>query len=107
MGELADVPTVLLVNVRVSAAWRDSVNQTLADAVGRHPRSRLVDWYGISDGHADWLQSDGTHFRTTSGPGAAAFANLIAGSIPPPPTTTTSPPARTPITVTTTTAAMG
>ncbi len=85
MAELVDVPTVLLVNVRVSAPWRDSVNQTLADAAGRHPRIRLVDWYAASEGHADWFQSDGTHFRTTSGPGANAFADLIVASIPPPP----------------------
>jgi hypothetical protein len=92
LAELADIPTVLLVNVRVSAAWRASVNQTLADATGRHPNARLVDWYGASEGHADWFQSDGTHFRTTSGPGANAFADLIAGSIPPPATTTTAVP---------------
>jgi peptidoglycan/LPS O-acetylase OafA/YrhL len=82
MGELADVPTVLLVNVRVHASWQDSVNQTLADAARRHPTITLVDWHGYSDGHRDWFQRDGTHFRTTSGPGANAYADLIAGSIP-------------------------
>ncbi|PZR81676.1 MAG: hypothetical protein DLM65_05420 [Candidatus Aeolococcus gillhamiae] len=41
--------------------------------------------------HADWFQADGTHFKTSSGSGANAYADLIAGSIPPPPTTTTAP----------------
>lgn len=92
MRELTGVPTVLLVNVRVDGSWRDSVNQTFADSAGRHATIRLVDWYGYSDGHHDWFQRDGTHFRTTSGPGANAYADLIAGSIPPPEPATTGTP---------------
>ncbi|MEA2647023.1 MAG: hypothetical protein QOE92_2106, partial [Chloroflexota bacterium] len=38
-----------------------------------------VDWYGYSEGHAEWFWSDGTHLRPE---GAAAYAALIAGSIP-------------------------
>jgi lysophospholipase L1-like esterase len=95
MGELVDVPAVLFVNVRVSARWQDAVNQTLAEAVGRHPNARLVDWHGASAGHPEWFQSDGTHFRTVSGPGANAYADLIAGAVaaavPPPTTMTTAP----------------
>lgn len=83
MRELAEVPTTLLVNVRVNGPWQDSVNATLADAARRHPAVRLVDWYGASEGHGDWFQSDGTHFKTTSGPGANAYADLISSSISP------------------------
>lgn len=90
MGELAGARAVLLVNVRVDRPWRASVNQTLAEATQRHPRARLVDWYGASEGHPDWFQGDGTHFRASNGPGAKAFADLIAGAVPPPPSTTTS-----------------
>ncbi len=81
MRELADVRTVLLVNVRVAGSWQDQVNQTLADAALRYPSIGLVDWHGHSDGHGEWFQSDGTHFKTTSGPGAKAYAELIVGSI--------------------------
>ena len=83
MAELAGVPSVLLVNVRVNGFWQDSVNQTFADAARRHPAIRLVDWHHHSDGHPDWFQSDGTHFKATSGPGAHAYADLLAGSVPP------------------------
>ncbi len=86
--ELAGVPAVLLVNVRVDGRWQDSVNETFADAARRHATIKLVDWHRSSEGHRDWFQSDATHFKTTSGPGANAYADAIASSIPPPETTT-------------------
>jgi hypothetical protein len=95
MRELTGVPNVLLVTVRVNTSWQNSVNQTLRDAAGRYSTIQIVDWYAHSAGHGDWFQSDGTHFRSSSGPGANAYADLIAGSIPPPPTTTTEPPTTT------------
>ncbi|MCU1449466.1 MAG: hypothetical protein JWP02_1636, partial [Acidimicrobiales bacterium] len=92
MREVPDVQNVLLVTVRVNKSWQNSVNQTLRDGAGRWPQIQIVDWYSYSSGHGDWFQGDGTHFRTSSGPGANAYADLIAGSIPPPPTTTTTAP---------------
>jgi hypothetical protein len=89
MAELNGVPNVLLVTVRVDRSWQDEVNQTLRGAAGRYPNVQIVDWYAASAGHGDWFQADGTHFRTSSGPGANAYADLLVGSIPPPPTTTT------------------
>ena len=77
--------TVLLVNLRVRTPWEGAVNATLADAAARHPNVTLVDWYAGSEGHREWFQSDGTHFKTTSGPGARAYAELIVRSMPPPP----------------------
>jgi len=96
MAELDQVPTVLFVNVRVSRAWQAEVNQALAAAAPRYPKMRLVDWFAFSAPHGEWMASDGTHTNTH---GAAAFADLLAGSIPPPPpppppaptTTTTAP----------------
>lgn len=84
MAELAGVAKVVLVNVRVGTPWRDAVNQVFADAAARHPTISLVDWHLASNGQRDWFQSDGTHFRTTSGPGASAFADLIVSAIFPP-----------------------
>jgi peptidoglycan/LPS O-acetylase OafA/YrhL len=92
MREVPDVQNVLLVTVRVDKSWQNSVNQTLRDGAARWPQIQIVDWYAYSSGHGDWFQADGTHFRTSSGPGANAYADLIAGSIPPPPTTTTTAP---------------
>jgi hypothetical protein len=90
MNELNGVPNVLLVTVRVDRSWQDEVNQTLRSAAARYPNVQIVDWYSYSAGHGDWFQADGTHFRTSSGPGANAYADLLVGSIPPPPTTTTA-----------------
>ena len=109
MRELTGVPNVLLVTVRVDRSWQNEVNQTLHDAAARYPNVQLVDWYSYSGGHGEWFQADGTHFRTSSGPGANAYADLLVGSIPPPPTTTTEPPTTTtpppvPTTTSTTTA---
>ena len=111
MAELNGVPNVLLVTVRVNRSWQDEVNQTLRNAAPRYPNAQIVDWYATSAGHGDWFQADGTHFRTSSGPGANAYADLLVGSIPPPPTTTTTtppPPPTTapPETTTSTTAAV-
>src|SRR5207248_2417324 len=95
MAELNGIPNVLLVNVRVNRSWQNEVNQTLASAAARYPTVQIVDWYAYSAGHGDWFQADGTHFRTSSGPGANGYANLLVGSIPPPPTTTTEAPTTT------------
>jgi hypothetical protein len=95
MAELNGVPNVLLVTVRVDRSWQDEVNQTLRNAATRYPNVQIVDWYSYSAGHGDWFQSDGTHFRTSSGPGANGYADLLVGSIPPPPTTTTEAPTTT------------
>jgi len=107
MNELNGVPNVLLVTVRVNRSWQDEVNQTLRSAAARYPTVQIVDWYSYSAGHSDWFQPDDTHFRTSSGPGANAYADLLVGSIPPPPTTTTEAPTTTappPPTTTSTTA---
>jgi len=95
MAELNGVPNVLLVTVRVNKSWQNEVNQTLRNAATRYPTVQIVDWYGYSAGHSDWFQADGTHFRTSSGPGANGYADLLVGSIPPPPTTTTEAPTTT------------
>jgi hypothetical protein len=94
VAQLAGVPNVLFVNVRVTKPWQDEVNQTLADAVARHPGVKLVDWLNFSAPHGEWFASDRTHLTET---GSAAFADLIVSSIPPPP-----PPVPAPTTTTTT-----
>ena len=95
VAQLAGVPNVLFVNLRVTKPWQAEVNQTLADAVARHPGVKLVDWFNVSAPHGEWFASDHTHLNET---GAAAFADLIVSAIPPPP----PPPAPAPTTTTTT-----
>jgi peptidoglycan/LPS O-acetylase OafA/YrhL len=69
---------VLLVTVRVDAAWQDAVNQALRDSASRYSSIKLVDWFGYSENHPEYFWNDGTHLRPA---GANAFADLIAGSL--------------------------
>jgi len=92
LSQLAGVPNVLVVNVRVTRSWQDEVNHALADAVARHPGVKLVDWFADSAPHGEWFESDHTHLKET---GMNAFADLIVGAIPPPPPPPPPPPATT------------
>jgi len=93
INELAGVPNVLLMNVRVPREWQDEVNSEINAAIARHPNVKLVDWFAVSGPHPEWFESDHTHLKEA---GMAAFADLIVSDIPPPPpppptTTTTMP----------------
>jgi len=82
LGELAAVPHVVLVTVRVDKPWQNLANESFRSAAGRNPKVHIADWYVHSSGHPEWFQSDGTHMKTSGGSGAQAYADLIAGSIP-------------------------
>ncbi|MBV9411779.1 MAG: acetyltransferase [Acidimicrobiia bacterium] len=92
IDELAGVPNVLLMNVRVPREWEAEVNSEINAAIARHPNVKLVDWFAVSGPHPEWFESDHTHLKEA---GMAAFADLIVRDIPPPPapppTTTTMP----------------
>lgn len=79
MKELAAVPHVLLVTVRMPRDWEAATNATLHAAAERHPTIQLVDWHGYSNGHPDWFASDGVHVNAR---GAQAYADLIGGALP-------------------------
>ncbi|HUP84398.1 MAG TPA: acyltransferase family protein [Acidimicrobiales bacterium] len=100
----AEVPDVVVVNVRVPKTWEAQSNQVIGDNVGAVERMRLADWHEAS-GHPGILGSDGVH-PTPSG--ARVYARLALAPrpepqpAPPPPappepepaatTTTTEPP---------------
>ncbi len=75
---LADVPRVVIVNVRVPRDWQGPVNERLAAGVTRHPNAVLADWYGLSEGHPEWFAADRYHL---SDQGMDAYANLVAASL--------------------------
>ncbi len=75
---LTDVPTVLLVNVRVTHDWEGSVNAALAGEAGRFPNVRLVDWYDASAGHGGDFYSDGTHLNAG---GQKLYASVIESAL--------------------------
>ncbi|MGI9193321.1 MAG: acyltransferase family protein [Actinomycetota bacterium] len=84
LAKLGSVPHIVLVTNRVNKPWQDPVNRVFRSAADRNPKVKIADWFGLSAGHSEWFQADGTHFKTTSGPGARAYAELIGGSIPEP-----------------------
>ncbi len=75
LDELALVPRVVLVNVRVPRPWMGPNNELMSAVAVEYPNVVLVDWAGASDGHREYLVSDGVHL---TGQGAAAYANVIA-----------------------------
>ena len=80
MEELADVPRVLFVNVRVARDWEAEINRQLAAGVKRWDNAFLVDWHGYSAGHEQtWLNTrDGVHMVAE---GAKAYTRLIQASL--------------------------
>jgi len=47
---LADVPEVLIVNVRVPRSWEDEVNGILEETVANWPEAHIIDWHDASVG---------------------------------------------------------
>lgn len=87
----ADVPDVVIVNVRVPKSWEAQSNRVIADNVGSYERMRLADWYETSK-TPGVLGSDGVH-PTPSG--ARVYARLALAARPapePPPEPPTDPP---------------
>jgi peptidoglycan/LPS O-acetylase OafA/YrhL len=79
MDVLRDVPTVILVTVRVNQRWQDQVNSALIAGAERWPNARLVDWKGLSQEHPDYFYDDQTHLTAAGG---AAYAQFLASQVP-------------------------
>jgi peptidoglycan/LPS O-acetylase OafA/YrhL len=75
MQQFAGVPKVVVLNTNVPRSWEVPNNQLLADAVPKYPNAVLVDWYAISEPHADWFIGDGVHHTPV---GADSYAQVIA-----------------------------
>ena len=74
---------VWFVNIRVPDSRCDPNNAVLEEFVDEHENAHLLDWYGLTEGHDDWLSEDGIHLN---GDGHAAYLNLIVdgvGYVPP------------------------
>jgi hypothetical protein len=100
----ADVPDVVVVNVRVPKSWESASNRVIADNVpNAAPRLRIADWHEAS-GHPGVVGKDGVH-PTPSGAKVYARLALAARPEPPPPPPEEPPPAEEPPPETTTTTA--
>ena len=78
MAELKDVRAVILINVRVPREWEKANNAAFAAAAKRYPNVALLDWYGTSAGHPEYLKDDGVHPYQV---GREVYAKLIQAKI--------------------------
>jgi hypothetical protein len=74
MGLLAEVPTVLLMNLHVAQPWEAPNNAMLAAAADRYSNVTLVDWASASHDRPDLFWDDEVHPRP---PGAEVYTALI------------------------------
>ena len=75
---LADVPEVLLVNVRVPRSWQDQVNGILQETVANWPQAHVVDWHDASVSRPGLLYDDQTHPNPD---GQEVYAKLVERSL--------------------------
>ncbi len=78
MAVLADVPRVVVVDLKVPRAWEGPNNAVITAGVQRYPNAVLVDWHAASAGRSDLFWDDGIHLRPE---GARLYASLIAAAV--------------------------
>ncbi len=78
MAELKDARAVLFFNVRVPREWESNNNAVLTAGVARYRNAVLLDWYGASAGHPEYLKDDGVH---PIAKGRAIYAALVSTEI--------------------------
>lgn len=76
MGDLGDVPRVLLLTVRVPLPWQDSVNRAVTAMPGRYPNVSVVDWHAHSG--EPGLLVDGAHMSRR---GIALYASVLTEAL--------------------------
>ena len=52
---------VWFINTRSTQDYVDSTNAAIARAVAKYSNANIIDWYGLSDGHEEYFDGDGTH----------------------------------------------
>lgn len=78
MGILADVPQVLVMNVRVPLPWEGANNEVIAAGARRYPNATFLDWHATSEGRGDLFWTDNVHLRPE---GASVYVGLIVSNI--------------------------
>jgi peptidoglycan/LPS O-acetylase OafA/YrhL len=78
MAELQGVRAVIFINVRVPKEWERANNTTLATGAKRYPNAVVLDWYGLSAGHPEYLKDDGVHPYQV---GREVYAKMILNEI--------------------------
>jgi len=74
MQLLADVPHVIVFNLKEPRGWEAANNLIIADTVRRYPNAVLVDWRSASMSHLEFFGWDGIHLGVVA---ARAYTQLI------------------------------
>ena len=75
MQLLADVPRVIVFNLKEPRQWERPNNQIIAQVVARYGNAVLVDWHTYGLSHPELFARDGIHIGAA---GARAYVALIA-----------------------------
>ena len=78
MQLLADLPRVVIVNLKEPRKWEAANNQVMADGVLRYPNAVLIDWHTYGLAHPELFAKDGIHIGAA---GARAYTALIAAQV--------------------------
>ena len=70
--------TLWLVNDRVPDNRCEPNNQAIQNAVDAHDNVHLIDWYSATEGHSEYLDSDGIHLTYE---GRDAYAQLVVDTM--------------------------
>lgn len=66
------------VNIRSPQTYTDDNNAVLYAAASEHDNVQVIEWAGISSGHDDWFDGDGTHLTAES---AQTYTEMIRDAI--------------------------
>jgi hypothetical protein len=74
MQLLADVPRVIVFNLKEPRGWEAANNLIIADTVRNYPNAVLVDWRSASMSHPEFFGRDGIHLGVVA---ARAYTQLV------------------------------
>jgi hypothetical protein len=78
MQLLADLPRVVIVNLKEPRKWEAANNQVMAEGVLRYPNAVLIDWHAYALAHPELFAKDGIHIGAA---GAKAYTALVAAQV--------------------------
>lgn len=78
MADIGPDKQVYFVNTRSPQDWMETTNAQLSASTTRYANAHLVDWYGLSAGHDEWFDGDGTHLNDE---GSVAYMQMICNAM--------------------------
>lgn len=70
-----DQPKIIVVNTAVPRPWRERNNALIDDVAKNYPKTTIIDWNSISQGHPEYFAPDGVHLVPT---GVSVYVAEIA-----------------------------